>query len=391
MDQKKNKKEKLNIIGVMNGTSMDAVDWVLCEVALDPKNKKQPIAISYIDQSTTSFPPKLKEQLQKAAQHQSSLPELIKADNELGQYYAKSLKRVLSRKKWKFHAIGLHGQTVYHCAEKTSSLKTRGTLQIGDPSYLKQSFNVPVIHDFRSADMAAGGQGAPLAPFFHKTVFAPLFKDQKITVHNLGGISNVTYLDVNRQGQVTQILGFDTGPANMPMDLAIQKLTKGDKLFDRNGHWAKQGQVCEKSLKKLLGHRFFSKKPPKSCGREEFGENFLKKSFQLMRGKKPFAQLATLTNLTAKSIEQAYRQHLPELPQTMILCGGGAKNKFFVEILKESLPEVSIQTSEDHGWPLSAVEGGAFALLAAMRLWEIKVDTPAVTGAKHPALLGHIG
>ena len=379
----KSVKNKLKIIGVMNGTSMDAVDWVLCEVILNPKSKKQPVRISYCDQSTTSFPEKLKKQLQKAARHQSSLPELVQADKELGKYYAQKLKTVLKRKKWKFDAIGLHGQTVYHCQQK-------GTLQIGDPSYLRQGFAVPVVYNFRSADLAAGGQGAPLAPFFHKTVFASLFKAEKITVHNLGGISNVTYLDVKDQGKARKILGFDTGPANMPMDLAIQKLSQGQKLFDRNGSWARQGVVCEKSLKALMRHPFFRKAPPKSCGREEFGEVFLKKSLQLMNKKKPFAVLATLTHLTATSIAKSYRQYLPELPQRMILCGGGAKNKFLVEKIKENLPEVEVQTTEDYGWPVSAVEGGAFALLAALRLWEIEVNTPPVTGASHPVLLGSI-
>ncbi len=379
----------MRIIGVMSGTSMDGVDWVLCEVI---KTKTQKINIQYIDMASTKLPKKLKEQLKKAAQHQTSMEELVETHHNLGRNYAQSLKRVLRAKKWRFDAIGLHGQTVYHQGEKKN--KQRGTLQIGEPSYLRQEFQVPVVYDFRAADIAAGGEGAPLAPLFHKQVFAGYFKNKRVAVHNLGGISNVTYFHVDSKGASSNEIAFDTGPANMPIDLAMERLTKGKttgtKFFDRSGNHARKGQIDEKTLKHLLKERFLKKKPPKSCGREEFGEVFLEKAFAMMKGKNQFDKLCTLTNLTAQSIEQAYRRFLPELPNVVVLCGGGAKNKFLVQRLKELLPEVSFHQVDEYDWPLNAVEGGAFALLAALRLWQIEVDNSRLTGASKSTLLGKI-
>ena len=364
----------------MNGTSMDGVDWVLCDV----HKKGTHIKINFCDMATTAINPAFKKKLTKAAQHKSSTAELLNAHFELGQYYAQKLKTLSKKRNWLFEAVGFHGQTVYHQGKIA-------TLQIGESSFLKKQFpDVFIVNDFRVADIASKGEGAPLAPVFHQQVLKPYFKNHKVAVHNLGGISNVTYFQLDSKGQPLKQVAFDTGPANMLIDLGIQKLSGGQKEFDLHGRWAAQGKTNLDVLNTLLKDKYFKKPPPKSCGREEFGEDFLKKTFSLLKNQNSFNKLNLLTELSVKSIERAYRQHLPELPDVIIVCGGGIKNKYLMKRLRECLPEARMESFEDYGWPTQAVEGGAFALLAALRLWNIKVNTRPWTGAKTPVLLGKI-
>jgi anhydro-N-acetylmuramic acid kinase len=278
---------------------------------------------------------------------------------------------------------GLHGQTVFH----NPAARQPATLQLGEPAYLVERMRVPVISNFRAADMAAGGQGAPLATVFHQRVFGR--RGQHICVNNLGGISNVTSLDW-RQGPRPAVQAFDTGPANVLIDLAMRTLSRGKLAMDRNGSWAARGTPCEPLLHRWLGHDYFRLKPPKSTGREMFGEPFFKEAMRDMRRISPLDKLATLTEFTARSIALNCRLHLPTPPSRLILAGGGAANPTLVGAIARQFAsdEVEVLASDALGWPAKAIEPAAFAFMAHLRMEGRPGNLPQTTGARRSAILG---
>lgn len=358
-------------VGIMSGTSIDGVDFVLSHV-----DRRGP-DIRFMDMASYAFPRELRRRLQKAADHKLLVDELAELHFDLGRFYADRLRAVQRRKRWKFSLIGLHGQTVYHRGR-------HATLQIGEPSFLAAATAASVVCQFRNADLAWGGEGAPLAPLFHQAAFQRRIPRQAYAFHNLGGISNLT---VVRPG-TGAVLAFDTGPANMLIDLLC--LRRFQKPFDRGGRLARQGSIHEKALREFLRHPYFRKSPPKSCGREEFGEKYLRKVMAKHPGVSGVDWLATATEFTAVTIAQSYRRFVRPMVKTIIFSGGGAKNDFLLERIGAHLPEVRIQTSEDLGWPSSAIEGGAFALLAAYRVWNLPGNIRKATGARAEIPLGQI-
>lgn len=379
----------MKVLGVMNGTSLDGVDIVGCQI-------QKPNKMKLLLHKSVLFPTELQQLLVQAAKRELKVDQLAEAHHELGRFYAKILKP-LGRG---YNLIGIHGQTVYHAAPKA-------TLQIGEMAYVRSATGLPVVSNFRTADLAEGGQGAPIASLFHHEVLAPAALDwlkknparqlpngyakpnsKAVAIHNLGGISNLTWM----MGK--KVLAFDTGPANMLMDLYMQSLNKadqnGERTYDRNGALASTGTPDPKTLLQLMDNDYFDKKPPKSCGREEFGEAFLKRVIGLMPDAGSANVAATLTELTAASIEAAYREHCPAMPAVIAFCGGGANNTYLLKRLKFRLPEVQVITTDDLGWPTQTIEGAAFALLAAYRMWEKPANLPATTGAKRSVLLGQI-
>jgi anhydro-N-acetylmuramic acid kinase len=363
---------QIQVVGIMSGTSVDGVDFVLTRVLRKPEGLK----VQFVDMASVAFPPPLRMQVLKAADHELTVNALAELHFELGRFYARKLKVIAQKKFWKFDLIGLHGQTVYHKGESA-------TLQIGEPSFLAEALHVPVVSDFRPADIAVGGQGAPLAPAFHQVAFAN--EGKAFAVHNLGGISNLTFF---RHGRMET--AFDTGPANMPMDWAVRVLSKGKMRFDPSGKLARKGKVHEPLVAEALQHPYFKKKPPKSCGREEFGEKWLKPILKKYKKLPPADMIASLTEFVARSIARSYREFLSELPIEIILCGGGAKNLSLKERIQSNLPECEVLVTEDRGWPAQAIEGAAFALLASARVWEIPLELEAATGARHPVRLGKV-
>jgi anhydro-N-acetylmuramic acid kinase len=364
--------KKRLVLGIMSGTSIDSVDYALCEIA------GRGIALRAA--WSAPFPRALQAILRAAARGELPSHQLAQAHHDLGRFYA---ARALPPAGEPPQLIGLHGQTVFH----NPSARNPATLQLGEPAYLAERLRVPVINNFRAADMAAGGQGAPLATIFHERVFAR--RGQHVCVNNLGGISNVTSLDW-RHGPRPRVLAFDTGPANMLIDLAMLHFTAGKMSMDKNGDWAARGKPCEKILRRWLRHNYFRKKPPKSTGREMFGEPFLKTAMQDMKGMSQYDQIATLTEFTARSIALNYKLHLPQVPQRIILTGGGASNSQLVRAIRCQFPDhpVVVQTSDSCGWPVLAIEPAAFALLADLRMRRQPGNFPQTTGARHSALLG---
>lgn len=357
------------VLGIMSGTSIDAVDYALCEV--DARR------IVLRKHWQAAFPATLRRRLHDAAANRSTTYELGQLHHDLGRFYA---EHASVRGTPKAEIAGLHGQTVFHDADRGA------TLQIGEPSWLAWKLGVPVVSNFRAADLAAGGQGAPLATMFHARVFAE--RGKHICVNNLGGISNVTSLDWCG-GSSPRLIAFDTGPANMLIDLAVSRATKGRRRFDRNGAMARRGTLNERLLMHLLKHKFFKVKPPKSTGREVFGEGFLARIMKHAPRVSSSDLVTTLTEFTARSIALNYLLHLPSTPDCVILCGGGAANSGLVAAIRANLP-TEVVTCDSLGWPAQAIEPAAFALLAWMRVKGKPGNFPETTGASRAVLLGQV-
>lgn len=375
------RKKELLVVGIMNGTSLDGIDYVLCKIK---KSSSAKILISFQGQEFFPFPLELRKKLKQAADHELKVNDLARLHHELGRLYSQQLQQIKKRKKWKFDLIGIHGQTVFHEASEKSS---KATLQIGEPSYLSADFLIPVISDFRVADLAVQGQGAPIASLFHRVAFQAQFPNQIISLHNLGGISNFSLLD--SKGNVEK--SFDTGPANMLMDLFMQQLSKGKLSHDRDGDFAARGLPLQKLVEETLKQTpFFSLIPPKSCGREDFGSQYLRTLDQKMGPLIPEDKMATLAELSARSIAQAYLQFSKKPPQMIILCGGGALNSYLRKRIQYHLPHAQVLTTEDCGWPVNSIEGAAFALLAAYRIWDLPSNLPKTTGARKSVTMGKI-
>jgi anhydro-N-acetylmuramic acid kinase len=363
------------VLGIMSGTSIDGVDYALCRI------DDGGIALRAF--WSARFPADLRERLHAAARGELKSHPLAQAHHDLGRFYARHAIQPGGGRREAAALAGLHGQTVFH----NPASRQPATLQLGEPAYLVERLRVPVISNFRAADMAAGGQGAPLATVFHQCVFAR--RGQHICVNNLGGISNVTSLDW-RQGPRPAVLAFDTGPANVLIDLAMRALSRGKLAMDKNGAWAARGRPCEPLLRRWLGHDYFRLKPPKSTGRELFGEPFFKTAMHDMRRLSPHDTVATLTEFTARSLALNYRLHLPAPPSRLILAGGGAANSTLVGAIAKQFAdgEVEVLTSDTLGWPARAIEPAAFALLAHLRMAGKPGNLPQTTGARRSVILG---
>ncbi len=360
----------------MSGTSLDAVDYALCNLGLD--------TIRLVEHWQVPFPKAWRDRLRRAADGSATSHETGQLHHDLGRFYA----RYSAKGKHPPQLVGLHGQTVFHRAQRLAP----ATLQIGEAAYLAERLRIPVVSNFRAADLAAGGQGAPLATLFHRRVFQ--HPGKHVCINNLGGISNVTSLDFSAvEGR---ILSFDTGPANLLLDLAMADLSNGRKRLDLDGAWAARGTSCEALVKSWLRHKFFQRPPPKSTGREEFGEIFYagaRRDFR-RRGLSNYEVLATLTALTARSIALNYRQHLRAPPDVVVLTGGGARNLSLKRMITKEVenlnPRVEVKSTADFGWPEESIEASAFALLAYYRWNRIPGNFPETTGARRPVLLGQI-
>jgi anhydro-N-acetylmuramic acid kinase len=367
------------VLGIMSGTSLDGVDYALCE--MDSGRVRLRALWS------AQFPRLLRQRLHEAARGGATSWELAQLHHDLGRFYARHAPG--NAVGLKPQLAGLHGQTIFHNPSRTSP----ATLQLGEPAYLAEVLRAPVVSNFRAADLAAGGQGAPLATMFHKTVFAR--RGQHVCVNNLGGISNVTSIDW-RRGREPRVLAFDTGPANVLLDLAMREFSGGTLHFDRGGKLAARGRVHDPLVTEWLRHPYFHQSPPKSTGRELFGETFFGRALKQVRAARlPDADaLATLTALTARSLALNYRLHLPAPPDAVVLAGGGADNPTLREMIAEELrrlnPQVEVRTSAQLGWPVRSIEPAAFALLAWLRLQGKPGNLPDTTGAIRAVQLGQV-
>ena len=360
-------------IGIMSGTSLDGVDVALAsfENSTAENTNCQLIATHFLP-----YPDALK--LDLLALHEPTTNELeaaILLGNKLAMLYADAVKKLLKsaqKSPNEITAIGCHGQTIRHRPELGF------TLQIGNNALLAELTGISVVGDFRSRDIAAGGQGAPLVPAFHQAIFGS--KQVNRALINIGGIANITFL-----GKDGTVLGFDSGPGNMLID-SWTKLKTG-KDYDKNGDWAATGVVIDSLLTNMLSEPYFALNPPKSTGRDLFNDHWLKQH-QLYPHLRPQDVARTLVALTAQSIVDALKKC--GSIEEVYLCGGGAHNKLLVDNLQCLLGEVAVRTTKDLGIDIDWVEAAAFAWLAKQTLDNKPSNLPAVTGASGLRVLGAI-
>lgn len=380
-------------IGLMSGTSFDGVDAALISLARAPSGA---VSVELGAFQTRRYPRQLRARLLEVANRgRARLGELTSLDVELGELFAEAalgLARKARVEPNEVEAIGSHGQTVFHGPRPRpgSSLKA-ATMQLARPSVIAHRVGCKVVADFRSADMAAGGEGAPLSPHGHALLFRHRRRGRLIL--NLGGVANVSVVPPGARGRSpSDVVGFDTGPANMVLDAIVEEATGGESTFDRGGRAAARGTVDEDLLASLLENPYFRLAPPKSTGREVFGRPFALRLLKRVeaRGGSFEDALATATALTARSIaSQLERFVLPEGGfLELYLAGGGAKNRTLVGSLKKALPALETRGVEALGIPADALEAVIFALLAAETVDGRPVWLPRATGAKEPALLG---
>ncbi len=368
------------VLGIMSGTSLDGVDCVL--TSIDAEGRP-----SWVRNWARRFPTRLKARLVACASGESRSWECGQLHHDLGRFYARVAADGLGPES--LAAVGLHGQTVFH----QGSGRAPATWQIGEPAYLAEALRVPVVSNFRAADLAAGGEGAPLATLFHVRVFAE--RGRHVCVQNLGGIGNVTSIDW-RKGAAPTVRSFDTGPGNMLIDGAVHRLSEGRQAYDRDGRWASAGEVHEGLVRRWLRHPFFRRPPPKSTGREQFGSAYLDRCWRAMDAARLGRddRVASLLELTVRSVVMNYRLHLPSVPDRVIIAGGGAMNPVLMKRLATSLrlwnSGVKTEACGTLGWPVEAVEGGAFALLAWERLQGRPGNLPATTGARRAVRCGQV-
>lgn len=369
------------IVGVMSGTSLDGVDCALCRCSVD--------GLVLERHWWTRMPGRLAGRLHAVARGEATSWECGRVHHDLGRFYARVVADGLGGDR--VDAVGLHGQTVFH----EPGGRSPATWQLGEPAWVAQRVGAPVVSNFRAADLASGGQGAPLATLFHVAAFSG--GGEWTAVQNLGGIGNVTWMGRGEGG--LRVLAFDTGPANVLLDLASRAASGGREAFDRDGRRAAAGCVDERRLRAWLAHPFLRRKPPKSTGREVFGEPFLEGILAewpsaLAQGGRDL--LATLTAFTARSIAGNYRRHLPRpgpgVVSRVILAGGGSRNPVLVEAIRRALvdvlPGAQVMGSAEAGWPSEAVEAAAFAWLADRHLRGLPGNLPATTGASRSRVLG---
>ena len=360
-------------VGVMSGTSADGID--ACLAAIDRRGCRERGHVHH------AFEPALREQVLAVARG-SSLAEAATLDVRLADAYAAAVEALLANTgtgSGRVRAIGCHGQTVLH--------RPRGpaptSIQLGDPHRLAARCGIDVVADFRRADLAAGGEGAPLAPAFHGTAFGSARENR--CVANVGGMSNVTVLPAGRD---TPTLGFDTGPGNVLLDLWIAG--QSGHGFDADGAWAASGTVDAELLARLRDDPWFALAPPKSTGREHFERAWLdERGGERLRAIDAADVQATLAELTASTVADAVREHAPGTDR-LIVSGGGAHNADLRARLARLLPDVAIDTSADHGIEPEHVEPLAFAWLAWRRLHDLPGNCPAVTGARRAVPLGAV-
>jgi anhydro-N-acetylmuramic acid kinase len=379
------------VAGVMSGTSADGID--VAAVQITPGRQKP--ALRLIAHEGFRFPAALRRAVLAAMNAKStSTAELARLNWRLGLAYAEAVKATTTRHKLKLDLIGCHGQTLYHQA-RAASYAGRSfacTWQAGEAALIAQTLGVPVASNFRPADMVAGGQGAPLVPLLDYVLFADAKRGR--VLQNIGGIANLTAIPAGAKADA--VSAFDTGPGNMVIDALAQKLF--NRPYDRNGAIAARGAVLEPVLEKMLRNSYFSQKPPRTAGREQFGREYAEEFLAACRrvDDNPADALATATALTAETIARSYTQFVhPRMKGRgvdYIVSGGGARNATLMAMLATRLDPLGCElaTSEGFGLPAEAKEAAAFALLAWHTWHKLPGNVPSATGARRGVVLGQV-
>ena len=358
----------MRVAGVMSGTSLDGVDVAIVDIE---GRRVRTVAFQ-----TTAYPTSLRRAILAVSDATTTTASISRLSFRLGHVYARAVMDTCRRKLVpleSIHLIGCHGQTVCHESG-------RNTLQIGEAAVIAERTGIPVVSDFRTRDIAAGGKGAPLVPFVDYLLFRSRTRNR--VALNIGGIGNITA--ISRDGAV---VAFDTGPGNMVIDALVSLHTGGRQRFDRGGRIAAQGRINRKLLDSLLADPYYKLKPPKTAGREQYGAEFVRR---LLKSKSPLPDLiATATVLTAATIAIGVRRFAGACDE-MIVSGGGAHNPQIMAHLTALLPRVAMATTADYDIDVDAKEAVAFAILANETWRRRPSNLPAATGARRPVILGKI-
>ncbi|MEM0212561.1 MAG: anhydro-N-acetylmuramic acid kinase [Candidatus Methanomethylicia archaeon] len=383
------KEEKIGL-GIMSGTSLDGVSIVIAKLKGNWINTKFKI----LYHKTFEYDNEIRRLILKSTNPKTgNVKRICQLNYVLGMIFAeKALEAMdevgLSRGDVDF--IASHGQTIYHNPkiEDIYGYKTRSTLQIGEPSIIAYKTKIITIADFRHKDVAAGGNGAPISAYADYIIFRSI--DICRAIQNIGGIANVTYIP--RNAEIKDVIAFDTGPGNMIIDAIVREMSHGKLNMDLNGEIAAKGKVNEVLLNYMMKHPYLKKKPPKTTGREEFGESYVKKIIGKARemNLKWEDIIATATYYTAKTITESYIKYLPEKPDEIIIGGGGSRNRVLMEMIKELNPKTKISLHEDYGIPSQAKEPLVMIILANETISGFPNNVPSATGALERVVMGKI-
>jgi anhydro-N-acetylmuramic acid kinase len=383
----------MRVIGMMSGTSADGIDVALARIDGAPPS----LAAKFEAHHHVSFSaPVRKAILRLANGAATATAELSQLNFLLGEEFARAA--IAACKRWrvplsKIDLIGSHGQTIFHQALASKFVGGRrvaSTLQIGEPSVIAERTGVPTIADFRPADLAAGGQGAPLVPFVDYLLYRDAVRGR--VALNIGGIANITFIPA--AARPDEVLAFDTGPGNMIVDALVEAMTRGSRRFDRDARIALAGHTIPALLKRMMREPYLRKRPPKTAGREQFGRDYAEKllAWAKKQRAKPADLVRTATVFTSLSISDALKSFVLRRARIdeLIVAGGGAKNPLMLAQLAAALPGVEIIPASQLGVPAEAKEAFAFAVLAYEAYHGRPNNLPSATGAKKPAVMGKL-
>lgn len=372
-------------VGLMSGTSLDGVDAVLVDINGTGMDTK----VQVVKFNTYEIPVDIKEEIKKACLLNESSSALICSLNfKLGHLFSNAVKSICKEANLNpqdLDFVASHGQTIYHIPKAVGSF-IPSSLQIGEPAIIAYENNVKVVSNFRTMDIAAGGEGAPLVPYSEFILYGGRGED--IALQNIGGIGNVTVIPGEKD--MRKVYAFDTGPGNMMIDEACQRLF-GVK-YDKGGEIASRGKINKAMLDNLMSHPYISVFPPKSTGREDFGEDYVCLLLEKYKELPKEDIIATLTAFTAESIIDSYNKHvIPKVNlKKIIIGGGGAHNKTLMKYLKEGFVGIDVLTQEEIGYSSDAKEAIAFAILGNETIHGNTSNVPSATGASKDVVLGNI-
>lgn len=385
-------KETRNVIGLISGTSCDGIDACLAKITGNGSSTE----IEIIEFETYPYKNEIRELIFDASNEQiGTVDKICQLNFILGQLFADAAVQIAGKSSIPISdidIIGSHGQTIYHISSlnEKADKKVRSTLQIAEPSVIARETGVTTVGDFRTGDIAAGGEGAPLVPYADFILFG---KDGiERAIQNIGGIANVTFLPAGCS--INEIIAFDNGPGNMIIDCFVEIITDGRLKYDKDGELASKGKLNQELLERLCSHPYLSIPPPKSTGREDFGFQFSDDLYEELKRDNVdiLDTITTVTAFTAKSISDSYRKYIQPSYRIseVVMSGGGVYNPVLFKFLKDYLGDIEIRKVEEFGIPSDAKEALAFAILANEAICGNTGNVPSATGARERVVLGKI-
>jgi anhydro-N-acetylmuramic acid kinase len=364
----------MKVVGLISGTSMDGIDVAIADLRLDGEQ----IELTPLGAMVVEYQQELGADLEAALPPNATTAEAIcRLDSQVGRAFAGAAGTALSEFNVDADLVVSHGQTLFHWVERGQA---RGTLQIGQPAWIAEQTGLPVVADLRAADVAAGGQGAPLAAIFDVLLLQE--RDKSCAAVNIGGIANLTAI-----GPQLEPVAFDTGPGNVLIDAAVRHVTHGTQRFDRAGELARRGAIHRRLLDRLLSEPYYRAQPPKTTGREMFHLPYLLEAVTDVGSVTADDLVTTVTYLTARTVAEACREHSVE---EVIVSGGGAENPTLLEMLADELDDVVVHPIDDLGIPAAFKEAYFIALIGFLTWNGLPGNVPSATGAKVPKVLGSV-